>query len=104
MIYVCWRSILLDLAGCRVKVTWLGRIAATTPTNQASSCHPQFTANAMPLIEGVYRSSRDRWAATVPAEMIEGFHSFTLAALARYTAPNIQPSVGMWTRYRNAPR
>jgi hypothetical protein len=46
-------------------------------------------ANAMPLIEGVYQSSRDRCAATVPAEMIEGFHSFTLAALARYTAPNI---------------
>jgi hypothetical protein len=49
----------------------------------------------MPLIEGFYRSSRDRWAATVPAEMIEGFHSFTLAALARYTAPNIHPGVGM---------
>jgi hypothetical protein len=95
MIYVRWRSILLDLASCRAKVTWLGRIAATTPTNQASSCHPQFMANTMPLIEGVYRSSRDRWAATVPAEMIKGFHSFTLAALARYTAPNIQPGVGM---------
>jgi hypothetical protein len=95
MIYVCWRSILLDLASCRAKVTWLGHIAATTPTNQASSCHPQFTANAMPLIEGVYRSSQDRWVATVLAEMIEGFHSFTLAALARYTAPNIQPGVGM---------
>jgi hypothetical protein len=65
------------------------------PTNQASSCHPQFTANDMPFIEGVYPSCRDRWAATVPAEMIEGFHSFTLAALARYTAPNIQPGVGM---------
>jgi hypothetical protein len=39
------------------------------------------------LLEGVYRSSRDRLAATVPADKIEGFHSFTLAALARYTAP-----------------
>jgi hypothetical protein len=58
----------------------------------------------MPFLEGIYRSSRDRPAATVPAEMIEGFHSFTLAALARYTAPNIQPAVGMWTRYRNAHR
>jgi hypothetical protein len=104
MIYVCGRSILPDLASRRAKTTWLGRIAATTPMNQASSCHPQFTANAMLLIEGVYRSSRDHWAATVPAEMIEGLHSFTLAALARYTAPNIQPGVGMWTRYQNAPR
>jgi hypothetical protein len=104
MIYVCRRNILPDLENCRAKATWLGRVAATTPTNQASSSHPQVTANAMPLIEGVYRSSRDRWAATVPAEMIKGFHSFTLTALARYTAPNIQPGVGMWTRYRNGPR
>jgi hypothetical protein len=103
MIDVCWRSILLDLASHHAKTTWLGHIAITTLINQASSCHPQFMANAMPLIEGVYRSSRDRWAAMVPDKMIEGFHSFTLAALVRYTTPNIQPGVGMWTSYQNAP-
>jgi hypothetical protein len=44
-------------------------------------------AKYVPLLEGVYRSSRDRLAATVPADQIEGFRSFALAALARYTVP-----------------
>jgi hypothetical protein len=34
-------------------------------------------------------------AATVPADKIEGFHSFVLTALAHYTAPSIKLGVAM---------
>ena len=42
------------------------------------------------------------FSCTVPADETEGFHSFALAALARYIVPTIKLDVAMRTGYRNA--
>ena len=47
----------------------------------------------MPLLEGVYQSSRDHLTAMVPTDKIEGFRSFVLAALAHYTVPSMRLGV-----------
>ena len=41
------------------------------------------------------------FSCTVPADKTEGFHSFTLAALARYTVPTFKLSVAMRTGHRD---
>ena len=54
---------------------------------------------------GVLRVLSDKsgpFSCTVPADETEGFHSFALAALARYTVPTIKLDMAMRTGHRNA--
>ena len=79
----------MSIYTCILLWSSLDRIIGTMPVNESNPVPSSFHGETSCLIpkKNIYQSRYDRLAATVPADLIGGFHRFTLAALARCTAP-----------------